>query len=437
MKAAFVTLGCKVNQYETEILKRQFSNDGFVIVPASEWADVYVVNSCTVTSMGDRKSKQLLRQVRRKNPDAVVAITGCFPQAFPEEAAALPEADVITGSANRASLLPNVKRALAERSRIVDITPHVKGEPFEPMQAKTFSDHTRAFVKIEDGCDRWCSYCVIPKARGPIRSKELDALEQELRDLAANGYREAVLVGINLSSYGKETGRLRLAEAVERACAVEGIERVRLGSLEPELLTDDDLRRMAAQEKFCPQFHLSLQSGCDETLKRMNRHYTAAEYKILVDKIGRIFKNPSITTDMMVGFPGETEEEFAASAAFAEEIGFAKVHVFSYSPRAGTRAAVMERQVSPQVKEERSRELIARTDAVRRQFLLSQLQTVQDVLFETRRKDGYVLGYTKNYTPVLVKAPEELCNRICSVRLTGLREEGCEGQLENDSAFTH
>lgn len=429
MKAAFYTLGCKVNQYETEVLKGLFEADGFTIVSSSEKADVYVVNSCTVTAMGDRKSRQLLRQMRRRNPDAVVAITGCFPQAFPEEAARLAEADVVTGAANRASLLKDIHQALATRRRVIDITPHAKGEPFEPMRAGSFSEHTRAFVKIEDGCDRWCSYCIIPKARGPVRSKPLEELREELKALAARSYREIVLVGINLSSYGKEEGSLRLAEAVECACSVDGVERVRLGSLEPELLTERDLARMAAQPKFCPQFHLSLQSGCNETLRRMNRHYTVEEYLALVQAIRSVFENPSITTDMMVGFPGETEEEFAASAAFAQAVGFAKVHVFAYSPRPGTRAAAMADQIAAPVKEERSRRLIALTDQLRRQFWESQLGRVEEVLWETRQTNGYAVGYTRNYTPVLVPCEESMDNRILPAELLEIREEGCLGRL--------
>lgn len=430
MKAAFITLGCKVNQYETEIIQRQFEEAGFTVVPPAERADVYIINSCTVTAMGDRKSRQLLRQARRRNPAAVIAVTGCFPQAFPEEAAAIAEADIVTGATNRAALLSLVKQALeGKREKLVEILPHHKGEPFEPMQAKKFSEHTRAFVKIEDGCDRWCSYCIIPKARGPVRSKPLSRIAEELAGLAENGYREVVLVGINLSSYGKEDGALKLAEAVETACSVPGIERVRLGSLEPELLTDSDLARMAAQDKFCPQFHLSLQSGCDATLKRMNRHYTAAEYRGLVEKIRKNFDRPAITTDMMVGFPGETEEEFSCSCAFADEIGFAKVHVFAYSVRPGTRAASLPEQVDGHRKEERSRRLIALTDHSRTRFFESQLPSVQQVLFETRRPDGRYSGYTKNYTPVFVQSTADLCGKILPVRLETAEPEGCCGCL--------
>lgn len=430
MKAAFCTLGCKVNQYETEILQKQFREDGFLLVPPEEEADVYVVNSCTVTSAGDKKTRQLLRQFRRRNPQALIALTGCYPQAFPDEAGALPEADLVTGTYNRRTLLADIREVLASRERKVHILPHTRGEPFEPMQADRLSEHTRAFVKIEDGCDRYCSYCIIPKARGPIRSKELCHLREELEALAANGYREVVLVGINLSSYGRDTGTFRLADAVELACSVEGIERVRLGSLEPELLTEEDLDRLAALPGFCPQFHLSLQSGCTRTLRRMNRHYTAEEYAGIVGRIRARFENPSITTDLMVGFAGETEEEFEESRAFAEQIGFAKIHVFAYSVREGTRAASFPDQVPSEEKGKRSKAMMETAARLRAGFLDSQKGTVQEVLFERRRSDGMWTGYTQNYTPVLVPGTAELGGCIKMVELGGRSGDACAGRIK-------
>lgn len=428
MRAAFYTFGCKVNQYETQAISQVFEEDGFTVVPFSGEADVYLINSCTVTSSGDKKTKQLVRQTKRRHPEAAVVLTGCFPQAFPEQAAAIQEADLVAGAKDRAALLANVKQILSDKKRLVTLSPHVSGEPFEPMHVSRFDEHTRAFVKIEDGCDRWCSYCIIPKARGPIRSKPVDEIKAELSALAENGYKEVVLVGINLSSYGKETGTFRLAEAVEAACSVEGIERVRLGSLEPELLTDEDLSRMAAHEKFCPQFHLSLQSGCDRTLKQMNRHYTAAEYKALCERIRAQFENPSITTDIMVGFAGETDEDFAESVRFAEEIGFAKVHVFAYSVREGTRAAKMDGHLPQSVKDARSREMIARTDAVHERFLQTQLNRVQSVLFETQQ-DGIYTGYTPNYTRVFAPYSRDICGEILPVRLTAVKDGACAGEI--------
>jgi len=342
-RIAFTTLGCKVNQYETECLAELFSQNGFEVVEPDEAADVYVINSCTVTASGDKKTRQMLRRMKKKNPGSIAALTGCYPQAFPDKAAAIPEADIVTGTKDRLDLLNKVRKAL-EGERIVSVTPHIRGELFEPMRVNGLRGRSRAYLKIEDGCERYCSYCIIPTARGPIRSKPMEDIREEVTALADAGYKEVVLVGINLSSYGKETG-LRLIDAIELCCSVPGIERVRLGSLEPELLTGDDIARMAKLKNFCPQFHLSLQSGCDRTLKAMNRHYDSAEYARIVRDIRASFDNAAITTDIMVGFAGETEEDHKASLAFAEEIGFAKVHVFAYSRREGTVAARRPDQV--------------------------------------------------------------------------------------------
>ncbi len=448
-RIAFYTLGCKVNQYETEALSSRFAEEGFTVVPPEEEAEAYVINSCTVTAMGDKKTRQILRRFKREHPGAVVALTGCFPQAFPDAAKHLPEADVITGSYNRAALIDCVKKAMATGERVISITPHKRGEAFEKMSSPRFSEHTRAFVKIEDGCDRYCSYCIIPTARGPIRSKALPDLTEELTELAQNGYKEVVLVGINLSSYGKECG-LRLADAVEAACGVPGITRVRLGSLEPELLTDKDMDRFAAQDKFCPQFHLSLQSGSSSTLKRMNRHYTPEEYADIVARLRARFENASITTDIMVGFPGETEEEFLQSVEFAKQIGFAKVHVFAYSRREGTRAAGYPDQIPQREKERRSAEMIRQTEETRLAFLQSQVGKTEEVLLETKIAPGIYDGYTKNYTPCRVataspadfipsggqaETPEaNLCGQVKCVKITGVSGGRCTAVVSGGAA---
>lgn len=427
MKAAFYTLGCKVNQYETQILEQLFLDGGFELVPPTTTADVYVVNSCTVTGAGDKKTRQALRRFRRLAPQAALVLTGCFPQAFPEDAARIPEADIITGSQNRGGLLSIVRRFLQTHSRIVEIVPHKAGEPFENMRAAAFAQHTRAFVKIEDGCDRYCSYCIIPTARGPIRSKSLAELSAELTGLAAAGYREAVLVGINLSSYGKETGwRFRLADAVELACAIPGIERVRLGSLEPELLTPEDIARMAAQPKFCPQFHLSLQSGCAATLARMNRHYTPQEYRALAAALRAAFDNAALTTDMITGFPGETEEEFLESLAFVKELRFAKVHVFPYSEREGTRAAALP-QLPKAVRDERAARMTAACEDMRRAFLETQVGRTERVLYEAGSPLG-AEGHTKNYTHVHVPGPR-LSGQLLPTELIRVSGGGCIGRI--------
>lgn len=429
MKVAFYTLGCKVNQYETQILTELFAKSGYEIVAHTEKSDIYVINSCTVTATGDQKTRKILRHFAAKNPDAKLALTGCFPQAFPEAAAALPEADVIAGAGERGALVGLVERCIATGERVISIKAHERDEPFERMSAVGFSEHSRAFVKIEDGCERYCAYCIIPTARGSVRSKSPDDLRAELLALADAGYREVVLVGINLSCYGKELG-LRLIDAVELTCSIPGIERVRLGSLEPELLTGADISRMSAQAKMCPQFHLSLQSGCDATLRRMNRHYDIAEYARIADELRKSFNNCAITTDIMVGFPGEDESEFAESLAFAERIKFAKAHVFAYSPRAGTRAADMPDQVSKFDKDARSARMIALTTKTRDAFWASQLGQEFSVLFE-RETRGMWEGHSENYIPVRVSAgPDELLRgETRRVRLTAALPDYCEGIL--------
>lgn len=428
MRIAFYTLGCKVNQYETELLSSLFHREGFDIVPFGDEADVYVVNSCTVTSTGDSKTRKVLRRIKREHPHSLAVLTGCFPQAFPDAAKQLPEADVITGSKDRYALAGAVRRALSTGERVVDIAPHSKDEAFERMSVSAFSERTRAFVKIEDGCERYCSYCIIPKARGFIRSKPLDALKQELSGLAENGYREAVLVGINLSSYGKDLG-LRLADAVETACSVDGIERVRLGSLEPELLSDEDILRMSRQSKLCPQFHLALQSGCDETLKRMNRHYDTAEYRRIADRLRACFPGCAITTDIMVGFPGETDADFETSLSFVRSVGFARAHVFPYSIREGTRAASMDGQLDRTVKEERSRRMMKVAEESAASFLKAQVGQTVPVLFESKQEGLGFHGYTTNYSPVVVRTDEQLTGEIRPVLITEAAGGFCIGRI--------
>ncbi len=427
-RIALTTVGCKVNQYETEVLAELFRKKGYEVVPPDGEAEVCLLNSCTVTSTGDQKTRQLLRRMKKKNPGAVAVLTGCFPQAFPEAAAAIPEADIVTGELARGKIPELVEEFFRTGERIVDIPQHKRGEAFESMQVTGLGSRTRAYVKIEDGCERYCSYCIIPKARGPIRSKPMEDIEKELLTLAGAGYKEVVLVGINLSSYGKETG-LRLINAVRLACSVPGIKRVRLGSLEPELLSDEDIAEMASFPNFCPQFHLALQSGCDKTLRSMNRHYDTAEYERIVHTIERSFDLPAITTDMMVGFPGETDADFEESAAFARKIGLARVHVFSYSRREGTPAAARSEQVPESTKSLRSRKMIAVTNETRAAFLDRMVGRVEKVLIESTKTPLGYEGYTANYTPVLVDCDERFVGRIVPVELVSRMEERCIGRL--------
>ena len=428
MNVKFITLGCKVNQVESEAMREALLAGGFQEAAEGQTADVVVVNSCTVTAVSDQKARQALRREKKRNPGAVAVLTGCWPQAFPQEAEDFLEADIVLGTTRRAALLPKILEYLSTKQRIVDIAPHEKGEKFEKLTISAMHGRTRAFLKIEDGCDRFCSYCIIPYARGRVRSKPLEDIKAEAALLGDHGYREVVLTGINLPAYGKDLG-LHLCDAVEAACAAPGIARVRLGSLEPEQLTPEVIARMAKQEKLCPQFHLSLQSGCDATLKRMNRHYTTAEYRQIVHNLRQAFPNCAITTDIMVGFAGETEEEFSASLAFAKEIAFAKVHVFAYSRRPGTRAYDMPGQVANKVKEDRSRQMIAATLATQRDFFAAQVGRVEEVLFEQEREKNVYEGYTRNYTPVRAASAVPLQGQVLPVEITQVLEDCCLGRL--------
>ena len=427
MKVKFITLGCKVNQYESQAMLEQLLGQGFQ--PAGNGpADLVVVNSCTVTAQSDQKARQALRRLKRQTPGAIGVLTGCWPQAFPKEAGAFSDADIVLGNANRAALGQRVMEYLSTKQRVVDIAPHEKGEAFEPMRISGMQGHTRAFLKIEDGCERFCAYCIIPYARGRVRSKPVEQILAETESLAAAGYREVVLTGINLPAYGQDLG-LSLCDAVEAACAIGGVCRVRLGSLEPERLTPPVIARMQAQPKLCPQFHLSLQSGCGATLKRMNRHYTPQEYMGIVQDLRGAFPGCAITTDVMVGFPGETEEEFAQNLAFVAAVGFAKAHVFAYSRRPGTVADQAPDQVPAPVKEARSRRMIEAAEAGRQAFFLSQIGRRAQVLFEREARPGVWEGFTPNYTPVLAKSAGNLAGELREAALSGIEGDAMTGEL--------
>ena len=426
MRVCFYTLGCKVNLNETGALEQMFRANGFTIAQENEPADVFVVNSCTVTNFGDQKSRKWLRRKKRENPGAVTVLTGCYPQAFPEEAAQFTEADLVCGNGDRKAILDNVLKLLDGHERIVAITPHQRGEKFEELPVERFETHTRAFIKVEDGCNRQCAYCVIPRARGPVRSRDEASILAELRQLAASGYREVVLSAISLPSYGLDTGT-NLVELVEHCAQVEGIQRIRLGSLDPDMLTPEFITRLAAVEKLCPQFHLSLQSGSDGVLRRMHRHYDTARYLESVRMLQKWFPGCAVTTDLIVGFPGETEEEFAESLAFARTCGLAMVHVFPYSRRAGTPAASMPGQLSRAEKADRSARAVAAAAELHREFLTAMCGTEQDVLFE-QVEDGWFTGHAPNGMKVYARG-EDLHNTVRRVRIEGLQEEGLRGKI--------
>lgn len=430
MKVFFAGFGCKVNQYETESIKADFISEGFETADEITSADVIVINSCTVTSSGDSKSLYFLRKARKDNPEAVIVLTGCMPQATPEIAESIPEADIVTGTKERGNIVSLVKEFTKSRNQIVSIGKYCASDKFEEIIPGDFSEKTRAFVKIQDGCNQFCTYCIIPYARGRCRSKPLDILEKEIYTLARSGHKEIVLVGINLAFYGKEFG-IRLVDAVELCCKINGVERVRLGSLEPEVISDEDLLRLSKLPQFCPQFHLSLQSGCDKTLKAMNRHYNTEEYYGLVKKIRNIFPECSITTDIMVGFPNETNEDFEASLEFVKKVGFAKIHVFQYSPRNGTPAA-KQPQIKNSVKHERADRMKKLGDELKQKYLEKQIGKTVPVLFERENSPEFHQGYAPDYT--LIKIPAKNCEKslrrlIFYVKIRESEKDCCIGEI--------
>lgn len=424
MKIAFYTLGCKVNQYESQAMSERMAANGFEVVSHDDEADVYVINSCTVTAESDRKTRQAVRKFKRNHPESIVVLTGCMPQAFPQDAEKLEQADIVLGNKNNFRLLELINKYFSCGQRIIDIEDHKTGDKFTGNVISGFDKRTRAIVKIEDGCNRFCSYCIIPYSRGRVRSKPIDELKEELCRLSNADYAEVVLVGINLSAYGSDIG-LNICDAVELAAEMN-FHRIRLGSLEPDHITDEVIDRLSKIKKFCPQFHISLQSGCNNTLKAMNRHYTAEEYFELCQKLRSKFTDAAITTDIMVGFPTESEEDFAENVSFAQKVGFEKVHVFPYSPREGTKAAKMT-QIEKHIKEERSHYMIEKTEEIRHNFLKNQIGKIVEVLTETRHSNGYVEGYTMNYTPIKIRG-DLPCGEIFKVKLTAVDGDFCVGE---------
>ncbi|MCM1054787.1 MAG: tRNA (N(6)-L-threonylcarbamoyladenosine(37)-C(2))-methylthiotransferase MtaB [Bacteroides sp.] len=424
MNFLILTQGCKVNQYDSGIISAAMLSEGYTRAEENDIPDIVIVNTCTVTENGDKKARRLISKLRRDYPSAIVVVTGCYPQAFPEEAALDKYADIVTGNSENKSIPSLIAEFAESRAQKSCVKPHER-EFYEPEEF-FHSDKTRAFVKIEDGCDRFCSYCIIPAARGRIRSRGLDNIVKEIRFHAADGHKEIVLTGINLSCYGSDIG-LSLYDAVKAAAEEPLIERVRLSSLEPELLTPKEINRLASVEKLCPHFHLSLQSGCDSTLKRMNRHYTAAEYEEITENLRKAFPGCAVTTDIMTGFAGETEAEFESSLRFAERIGFARIHVFTYSVRPGTAAALMPNQVPERVKAERYNRMTELARRSRRSFFEKNLGTVHKALIERQTSPDYINGYTESYIPVRIYGGKGKRHDIVRVRLTDVEEDFCVG----------
>lgn len=423
-KAALHNLGCKVNAYETEAMQHLLEEAGYEIVPFTQKADVYVINTCSVTNMADRKSRQMLHKAKKNNPDSIVVAAGCYVQTSEKEVLNDLSVDIVIGNDRKHDLVRLLEEySLNSVSDTVDDINDGKHD-FEELFIDQTKEHTRAFIKVQDGCNQFCSYCIIPYARGRVRSRGFENVIAEVGRLAANGFKEVVLTGIHLSSYGVDfeeaTGLLELIQAVN---AVKGIERIRLGSLEPKIVTEHFASELSKLDKICPHFHLSLQSGCDATLKRMNRKYTTKEYERGCELLRKYFVHPAITTDVIVGFPGETEEEFEQTKAYLEHIHFYEMHIFKYSKRKGTRAAVMPDQIDEQIKAARSEKLIALGHDMSKEFRKFYIGKNEEVLFEEKAVIGdkeYFVGYTKEYVKVAKKTAENLENQIVSGRISGM-----------------
>ena len=419
-KVALHNLGCKVNAYETEAMQEMLQNHGYEIVPFKEGADIYIINTCTVTNMADRKSRQMLHRAKKMNPEAIVVACGCYVQAMKNQVDE--SIDIVVGNNRKKDIVEILAEYEGQnmqndvQTELIDIN-HTK--EYEELSLSQTGEHTRAYIKVQDGCNQFCSYCIIPYARGRVRSRERSHVVEEVKNLAANGYKEVVLTGIHLSSYGIDIGDNLLA-LIQDIHEVEGIERIRMGSLEPRIITEEFAKALSSMRKICPHFHLSLQSGCNATLKRMNRRYTAEKYYEKCELLRKYFDYPALTTDVIVGFPGETEEEFAESKAFVDKVNFYETHIFKYSKREGTVAAGMPDQVPDQIKTIRSNELIELGKRKQRQYEDRLIGTSQEVLIEEeieREGELWQVGHTKEYVKIGCKLPEKMINKLINVEI--------------------
>ena len=457
-KVALHNLGCKVNSYELDVIGQKLEEKGYKIVPFDEKADIYVINTCTVTNMADRKSRQMLHQAKKRNPEAIVVAVGCYVQTGMEQVLQDAGIDLAVGNNKKKDLVEILEAYLEDRegacnfdktmndTSVIDINATFD---YEEMQLTHTAEHTRAYIKVQDGCNQFCSYCIIPYARGRVRSRHLDSIRQEITGLAKAGYKEIVLTGIHISSYGIDfedeawakgqcvdkpqvnerkdySGASKLLDLIERIHDIEGIERIRIGSLEPRIVTAESAKRLAALPKLCPHFHLSLQSGCDETLKRMNRRYDTAQFKASVQALRDAFGNPAITTDVIVGFPAETEEEFAQTVNYLEEVSLYEMHIFKYSMRKGTRAAAMKEQVLEAVKTRRSAVLLEMEARKSLEYRSQFVDSIVKVLFEENKEMNgrtYMIGHTREYVKVAVETGQNLTNQILEVQIKEFLED--------------
>ena len=430
---AFATLGCRVNHYETEAMTEKFLREGYEITEFDNFADVYVINTCSVTNMSDKKSRQIIGRARRKNENAVIAAVGCYSQVSPDEVSKIDGVDVVLGTRNKGDVVYYVNKAKDEGKMQVAVGEVLKNKTFEELNIEEYQDKTRAFLKIQDGCNRFCTYCLIPYTRGRTCSKDPDKVLEEIKRLEEHGFKEIILSGIHTASYGVDLeGDVTLISLLQEIEKLDGIERVRIGSIEPSFFTDEVIEKMRHMKKLCPQFHLSLQSRCDETLKRMNRRYTAKEYEEAVYKIRENLKDASITTDVIVGFPGETDEEFNETYKFLERIKLTKTHIFKFSPRKGTKAENMPNQVDGTIKENRSKALIELNNKNEGEFSESLVRREMDVLVEKElnEKPGYFEGYTRNYVRVVFESEKsDIIGKIVKCKIEEANGDYVSGKI--------
>ena len=418
-KVAFYTLGCKVNQYETNAMIQQFQEHGYELVDFEEKADIYIINTCTVTNMSDKKSREMLRRAKKQNPVSTLVAVGCYAQVGKEKLEQIPEIDLILGTNEKNNIVAYVEKYRKEKKREEVVTDVMQMREFQDFGTITYTDKNRAAIKVQDGCDRFCSYCIIPYARGRVRSRKIESVVKEAEEISKKGVKEIVITGIHIASYGKDLpGNISLIHLLEALNAVPTIQRIRLGSLEPKLMTKEFIERLVKLEKICDHFHLSLQSGCNATLARMNRRYTTEEFYEVVTMLRQAYPNVSLTTDIIVGFPGETEEEFEETYQFLQKVQFYKMHVFKYSPRSGTKAAQMKEQIDGNKKEIRSNRLLELSDKNQQEQNKKEFGKVVEVLWE-EYKDGYYIGHTTNYEEVKINTQEQLENTITKVTITG------------------
>ena len=433
MKVAFATLGCRVNVYESEAMMEKFIREGYEVVDFSEIADVYVINTCSVTNMGDKKSRQMISRGRRQNPEAVIAAVGCYSQIAPTEVSSIEGIDVVLGSRNKGEIVYWVNKAKDEGKKQVQVAEVLKNGKFEDLEIEEYQDKTRAFLKIQDGCNRFCAYCLIPYTRGAVCSKDPKKVIEEIKVLAQNGFKEIILSGIHIASYGVELDeKVTLVDIIEEIENIDGIHRVRIGSIDPTFFTKEVVEKITNLKKLCPHFHLSLQSGSNGTLKRMNRRYNIEEYENIVNFLRQNIKDVSITTDVIVGFPGETEEEFNETYEFLKKIKLSKMHIFKYSARKGTRAADMEKQVDGNIKEERSKKLIELDLKNEKEFIEKYLEKEIPVLFEqkVKGKEDLYEGYTHNYIKVITSSKDrDIIGKILEVKVNDAGKEVAYGEI--------